>query len=120
MVAKKDKYPWSNGAPIDDHTRTKHNILRQYLACYFDVRLANPQIREFKFAIIDGFSGGGRYETGEPGSPLIILEEIRRAFFRASVRRQVNNMPAVKLTGIIMFNDASRGYRIPQRTNIDV
>jgi len=108
MVAKKDKYPWSNGAPIDDHTRTKHNILRQYLACYFDVRLANPQIREFKFAIIDGFSGGGRYETGEPGSPLIILEEIRRAFFRASVRRQVNNMPAVKLTGIIMFNDASR------------
>ncbi|KXV76398.1 three-Cys-motif partner protein TcmP [Acetobacter cerevisiae] len=107
MVAKKDKYLWSNGAPIDEHTKTKHSILKQYVSHYFDVRFQNPQVREFKFAIVDGFCGGGRYETGEIGSPLIFLQEIKAAFLREKIRRKVNGMPELRLIGSVFFNDGS-------------
>lgn len=107
MVAKKDKYLWSNGAPIDEHTKTKHSILKQYVSRYFDVRFQNPQVREFKFAIVDGFCGGGRYKTGEIGSPLIFLQEIKAAFLREQIRRKVNGMPELRLIGSVFFNDGS-------------
>lgn len=108
MVAKKNKYPWLSGAPIDEHTKTKHNILRQYIKDYFDIRFKNPKIRNFNFAIVDGFCGGGRYDGGESGSPLILFEEVRSAFFREKIRRAAEGMPKLQLTGTLFFNDSSQ------------
>ena len=77
MVEK--RYSWENGVKLEEHTRRKHKILRQYLARYLTVRCALPQQTKFRLAIVEGFAGGGRYDCGSPGSPLIFLEELRFA-----------------------------------------
>src|SRR2546425_7543157 len=65
MALPKDTI-WS----IDAHTRAKHEILRRYLQAWFPI-LATHHGRVI---YVDGFSGPGRYEAGEPGSPLIALQ----------------------------------------------
>lgn len=57
--------------PIQDHTLAKHDILKRYLAAWFPIlgRGSGSKI----LAYVDGFSGPGQYEGGEPGSPLITL-----------------------------------------------
>lgn len=55
---------------IDEHTMAKHAILRRYLEAWF------PILSSWNGRIIylDGFCGPGRYDGGEPGSPIIALE----------------------------------------------
>ena len=60
------------------HTLVKHAILREYLKRWLPIltRQANKlgvQSREILF--IDGFAGPGEYKGGEPGSPVIALNE---------------------------------------------
>lgn len=61
-----EKRPWS--------TR-KDRILGSYLAAYL------PKIAKVgvPVLIVDGFSGPGRFGDGEPGSPLIICQAIKKA-----------------------------------------
>lgn len=61
----KVKHPWS---------RLKDEVLKAYLAPYLAkiAKTRNPVI------IADCFAGKGRFENGEPGSPLIITEAISR------------------------------------------
>ncbi len=56
--------------PIEPHTKAKHEILRRYLGAWF------PILNSWSGRIIyiDGFSGPGEYEGGEPGSPIIALD----------------------------------------------
>jgi three-Cys-motif partner protein len=54
-------YAWTEGAPLDDHTRRKHKILSEYFFRYITVRCQIPQQRKFRLAVVDGFSGAGRY-----------------------------------------------------------
>lgn len=56
---------------IEPHTRAKHDILRRYLGAWFPILGS----RSPRVVYIDGFSGPGRYEGGEPGSPIIALRE---------------------------------------------
>ncbi|MFJ7229713.1 three-Cys-motif partner protein TcmP [Streptomyces tendae] len=57
---------------LDPHTKAKHDILRHYLNGWFPVLSTwNGRI-----VFLDGFAGPGRYESGEPGSPLIALETL--------------------------------------------
>ncbi|MCD4700795.1 MAG: three-Cys-motif partner protein TcmP [Candidatus Aegiribacteria sp.] len=53
------------------HTLAKHDILKRYLQAWF------PIIDSWSNSLIylDGFCGPGRYEGGEPGSPIIALSE---------------------------------------------
>ncbi|GLX10686.1 three-Cys-motif partner protein TcmP [Microbispora sp. NBRC 16548] len=54
---------------LDPHTKAKHEILRHYLGGWFPVLSAyNGRV-----VFLDGFAGPGRYENGEPGSPIIAL-----------------------------------------------
>jgi three-Cys-motif partner protein len=56
--------------PLDSHTRAKHEILQRYLEAWI------PILSQFgfpEFLYIDGFAGPGRYEGGEPGSPVIAI-----------------------------------------------
>lgn len=55
---------------LEPHGRAKHEILRRYLGAWF------PILNTCKDRIlyVDGFCGPGRYEGGEPGSPIIALE----------------------------------------------
>lgn len=59
----KDKRPWS---------RLKDEVLKAYLAPY----LAKVARTRKPIVIADCFAGKGRFDDGEPGSPLIIAEAI--------------------------------------------
>ena len=64
--------------PIQAHTQAKHHILRYHLEEWFPI--LGRSFRKLMY--IDGFSGPGEYEGGDPGSPLVALKAIRdHAFF---------------------------------------
>jgi len=77
----KKSYNWDY-VRLDKHTECKHKILRDYIHDYIVIRCRNPLQTRFKLAFIDGFCGGGRYSSSNnaPGSPLIFVEELRRAY----------------------------------------
>lgn len=68
--------------PLDDHTRAKHRILRAYIDAWIPVmgRQSLRSARRFgassRLLLVDGFAGPGRYESGEDGSPLILLKAL--------------------------------------------
>jgi hypothetical protein len=55
---------------LDPHTVAKHEILRRYLQRWFPILESSHS----KVIYIDGFCGPGRYEDGEQGSPLVVLD----------------------------------------------
>jgi three-Cys-motif partner protein len=65
---------------LEPHTAAKHRVLRSYLDGWIPVmaqqalRIATPEAP--RLLLVDGFAGPGRYATGEPGSPLIMLEAL--------------------------------------------
>lgn len=65
-MAPKDTI-WS----LEAHTAAKHEILRRYLGAWFPILATyNKQI-----LYVDGFCGPGRYMEGEPGSPILAIQE---------------------------------------------
>src|ERR687887_45360 len=68
--------------PLDDHTRAKHRVLRAYLDAWLPVmgrqaaKFAGQSSDRPRLLLVDGFAGPGRYQTGEKGSPLIMLEAL--------------------------------------------
>ena len=56
---------------IAPHTVAKHEILRLYLGAWFPI-LGK---RNKRLVYVDGFCGPGRYQHGEPGSPIVALGE---------------------------------------------
>lgn len=106
MVEK--RYEWADGAKLEEHSRRKHKILREYVFDYLTVRCKLPQQERFRLAIVDGFAGGGRYQCGSPGSPLIFIEELKRAVEAVNTQRAVHGLGAVEVECLLIFNDASR------------
>ncbi|HLG69796.1 MAG TPA: three-Cys-motif partner protein TcmP [Chloroflexota bacterium] len=60
--------------PVDSHTLAKHELLRRYPGAWFPI--LTFQGYHGRVGYIDGFSGPGIYEGGEPGSPLIALRTL--------------------------------------------
>jgi three-Cys-motif partner protein len=58
------------------HTKAKHEILRRYLGAWFPILTARGWNQRVIF--LDGFAGPGRYQGGEPGSPIIALDTLVR------------------------------------------
>src|SRR2546425_2365549 len=56
--------------PIEPHTRVKHLILQRHLDGWLPIMTRGGFPR---LLYVDGFAGPGRYEGGEPGSPIIAL-----------------------------------------------
>ena len=121
MVEK--RYQWADGAKLEEHSRRKHKILREYIFDYLTVRCKRPQQERFRLAIVDGFAGGGRYECGTSGSPLIFIEELKRAVEAVNTQRAVQGLGAIEVECLLIFNDASREgielLRTPRRSNAD-
>ena len=101
-------YDWADGATLEDHSRRKHKILREYVYDYLTVRCKLPQQKRFRLAIVDGFSGGGRYRCGAAGSPLIFIEELKRATEAVNTLRVARGIGRVEVECLLVFNDASR------------
>ncbi len=106
MVEK--RYEWADGAVLEEHSRRKHKILREYVFDYLTVRCKLPQQERFRLSIVDGFAGGGRYHCGAAGSPLIFIEELKRAVEAVNTQRVVQGLGAIEVECLLVFNDASR------------
>lgn len=100
-------YQWERGAVLDEHSRRKHKILREYFFDYFSVRCRLPQQTRFRLAVVDGFAGGGRYICGAAGSPVIFLEELMRASDAVNLERQSNGFGPIEIECLLIFNDES-------------
>ncbi|MHA6159518.1 three-Cys-motif partner protein TcmP [Pseudomonas sichuanensis] len=101
-------YEWLSGAVLDDHSRRKHKILREYFFQYLTVRCQLPQQSRFKLAVIDGFSGGGRYQCGAAGSPVIFIEELKRALRYININRGSQGLGLVTIECFLILNDADK------------
>ena len=88
----KKTYLWESGAELEEHSKRKHKILREYFARYLTVRCQLPQQARFRLAIVEGFAGGGRYACGTAGSPIIFIEELRAAIERFNLKRVAEGM----------------------------
>lgn len=101
-MAKSKKYHWEIGGAlptIEEHSLVKLNIIEKYLEAYMKHLTIHPFSTTLKFAIIDGFSGGGIYNfKGNEifGSPLRILETIQRVKTEITLQRQNDNRGLVK------------------------
>lgn len=102
------RYAWAEGAKLDDHSKRKHKILREYFFQYLLVRCQLPQRERFRLAIVDGFAGGGRYDCGTAGSPLIFIEELRHAIDEVNTQRAVRGMGAIEIECLLILNDFDR------------
>ena len=65
-MSKTDPTLWQ----YTDHTRAKHRLLVGYLHAWFPIIASTSRA----INVIDGFAGPGRYEGGEPGSPLLMID----------------------------------------------
>ena len=65
-VTKPEPTTWD----IETHTAAKHTVLRTYLDAWFPIMSS----WNGRLVYLDGFAGPGRYNGGEPGSPIIALE----------------------------------------------
>lgn len=106
MVSK--EYDWENGAKLEDHTRKKHEILKRYFREYLITRCQLPKQSKFRLAIVDGFSGGGLYECGSFGSPLIFVEGLIQAAIEINVGRHAQGLQPVVIECLLHFNDKDR------------
>jgi three-Cys-motif partner protein len=74
--------------PYTAHTRAKHHVLRAYVERRMVIMGQAGGFRDL--VVVDGFAGPGRYETGEKGSPLIMLDALlhhdHRSLINAKVR----------------------------------
>lgn len=102
------QYDWATGATLEEHSRRKHKILRGYFFDYLTVRCQLPQQSRFRLAIIDGFAGGGRYRCGTAGSPLIFLEELKKATEFVNGRRAAQGFDPVEIECLLVLNDVDR------------
>lgn len=87
------QFKWHPDEPppiLEDHSKAKLEVLREYLRAYFDRLNVNPARDEFKLDLVDGFTGGGIFKDGDnivSGTPLIMLEESLKARDRWNQKR---------------------------------
>lgn len=101
-------YDWAGGADLKDHSKIKHKILREYFFQYLTIRCQIPQQSQFRLAVIDGFAGGGLYQGGVPGSPLIFIEELKRAVEAVNLHRSVQGLGGVDIQCLLILNELDR------------
>ncbi|MBK6897501.1 MAG: three-Cys-motif partner protein TcmP [Alphaproteobacteria bacterium] len=104
MVSK--AYDWNGGAELDEHTKRKHKVLREYFREYLVTRCQVRHQERFRLAVIDGFAGAGRYKCGTAGSPLIFLETLDQAAREINVHRAAEGARPIQIECFAMFNDA--------------
>ncbi len=98
-------YDWEDGAELNEHTKRKHKILKEYFRQYLITRCQHPQQEKFRLAVIDGFAGAGVYKCGAYGSPLIILETLNETANEINLRRAADGMRPIQIECYLIFND---------------
>src|SRR5882724_9507285 len=107
MSVVEKPYQWVSGATLEEHSKRKHKILREYFARYLAVRCQLPQQERFRLAMVEGFAGAGRYRCGTAGSPIIFIEELRAATKAFNVYRAAQGMSPLAIECLLVLNDSS-------------
>lgn len=93
MTTNAVQFTWKPGAsppPIEAHSDAKLRLLESYLDRYFEVLCAPPRMGIFRIALVDAFAGGGLFQRdgrNRFGSPLVMMEAVRRAQAHVSAAR---------------------------------
>lgn len=111
-------YQWAQGAVLEDHSRRKHKILREYLAEYLRVRCRIGRMERFRLAIVDGFAGGGRYVCGSAGSPVIFIEVLRQAVLDVNGWRAAQGLGPIEIECLLILNDLDRAALEQLKANV--
>jgi len=106
-LAKKD-YDWASGATLDDHSKSKHNILKEYFREYLITRCKLPHQERFRLAVIDGFCGAGLYKCGAFGSPMIFLDVLNETSKEININRAAQGMRPIDIECFLLFNDVEQ------------
>lgn len=94
---------------IEEHTKRKLDVLKNYLDVYFDTVVRNPAQDRLNITLVDGFSGGGAYSDGNgtrAGSPLVLLNAVEEA----SVRLNEGRAKPLEINARFIFVDDERGH----------
>ncbi|MFE2218072.1 three-Cys-motif partner protein TcmP [Streptomyces canus] len=65
--------------PLEPATAAKHRLYQRYLDAWWPILLQTSQRTGYsrpRVTLLDAFAGPGRYEGGEPGSPVFILDRL--------------------------------------------
>jgi three-Cys-motif partner protein len=68
MAGKPSRTRWDRGG----RTEAKHRVLTEYLGAWIPIWAQQRWVHDL--VLVDGFAGPGRYEGGEAGSPLLMLD----------------------------------------------
>jgi three-Cys-motif partner protein len=94
---------------IEEHTKRKLDVLKNYLDVYFDTVVRNPAQDRLNITLVDGFSGGGAYSDGNgtrAGSPLVLLNAVEEA----SVRLNDGRGKPLEINARFIFVDDEREH----------
>lgn len=112
-------YEWNDGAVLEEHSKRKLKILREYFSKYLTVRCGLPRQEKFRLAIVDGFAGGGRYKCGTSGSPLVFIEELQQAADTLNIARAAQGASPLVIDCLLILNDASEEAGRVLRDNVE-
>lgn len=117
-MASDDKYLWQIGSPppiLDRHSQTKHNIVEDYVRRYVLKLMAQANIPELRLSLIDGFCGGGCYQTEEggivDGSPLLMMRAVREARMLLNQDRRIPRNINVDFLFVDILQDTTNHLR---------
>lgn len=113
-------FQWSPGRPlpkIEEHSIRKLDVLGKYLSVYFDTVVPNPRAERLNITLVDGFCGGGAYQTRndiQRGSPLILLKAVQEARTRLNKGRE----KPLEINARFIFVDANENHIAALREQI--
>ena len=114
-MSKRRRYSWKNGnAVLNDHSRIKFNVLEDYLYEYILVRCRDSRRDKLRLAILDGFCGGGIYNSAQDeseiiyGSPVIFIDTVIRAANWINEERKITNIRSLFIECLIVLNDTDQ------------
>lgn len=109
------KYLWQIGfppPPLERHSQTKHNIVEEYVRQYVLTLMAQANIPELNLSLIDGFCGGGCYQTEDgdiaDGSPLLMMRAVREARALLNLDRRILRSINVHYSFIDILPDTTK------------
>lgn len=114
-MSSDNKYLWQIGSPppiLDRHSQTKHDIVEEYVRRYILTLMAPAHIPELRLSIIDGFCGGGCYQTEEgeiaDGSPLLMMQAVREARIYLNQERRIPRNVNVEYSFVDILPDTTK------------
>lgn len=91
MPSKRSRtHRWGDGCSptLREHSKAKHEVLSEYIRTYLSIVCQPRKVESFNVTLVDGFSGGGVYDDGKKGSPLVMIDAVCKAIFDINLHRK--------------------------------